>query len=402
MKVDVIVIGSGIAGLAIAAALGRQKLKTVVIGPDIPASNFDFEYVFERRTITTLPSLATFSSVNCLSLGFSGSRSETLNEPLLCVDSKSLYQRFLMSCSENGVAMMHGRASNIVSYRKLNRVDWQPNIVGDSKMPKEELFAPLVIDASGANSSFSLSPKGFSTTYRKVVRGSGELFQGDFAYFDFSKTKRKGYPEIISFLRGFKHEDGRYFLDEVVLFDDHEPTTEDELSASLFDRLDRYGFRIEEELESSYFYTPLFAGDFNPRILPFGDAASMAHPLTGEATSRILNVAPALAKGIAQSFAVADGGRAQTPQEIVKVGLEILFPPSHRAFDDAMFFLADDLFINLPQQTAFLGIAIYPPFFRSSFLKNNLDLEVFGTLQDCAKIASQKTFEKFGVFRPSD
>ena len=386
MKVDVIVIGSGIAGLAIAAALGRQKLKALVIGPDISASNFDFEYIFENSTITNLPAVASFDAI-----GFSGTKKTSIDKTLLCVDSKSLYQRFLMSCADNGVGMMHGRAEKVVSYRKLHRVDWVPNQIGDTQLPKEELFAALVIDASGALSPFSEKPTGFTSTYRKIFRGKGDLFGKDLSLFDFSQTD----DQDSSFCRGFRHEDGRYFVDEINLYS-RLPVSEEQLSQRLLKRLEAGKFTIEEECQNTYHYTPLFSNHRSGKILAFGDAAAMANPITGEATSRVVNTAPGLAKLIAESI-------NKSPKEIVNLGRETLFSDAEKRREDTLKFLAENIFLSSSKQQKFIEALFSAPGILDSFVfGNKINTAAYGILESLIEtLCTEDAFKKFVGFNLS-
>ncbi len=384
MKVDVIVIGSGIAGLAIAAALGRQKLKALVIGPDIAESNFDSEFVFENSTITNLPDIHTAENVFCSSSG----QTHELPRTLLSVNSKSLYQRFLMSCADNGVGMMHGRAVKIVSYRKMHRVDWIPNQVGDVQLPKEELFAPLVIDASGASSIFSPNPVGFTSTFRKILRGSGPLFEGRFSYFENATL-----PPDQSFLRGFQHDDGRYFVDEVCLFSES-PIAEKILEDRLSTRLEIMGFTIDDEFQTTYNYTPLFSEDRSSKFLAFGDASAMANPITGEATSRIINTAPKLAKVISESM-------QRSPQEIADLGREAIFSAGEKQFENALACLYSEISSDSSRHI-FEALFASEPFFDALIMGTSINTETFAFLQTLMKArASEKAAAIFSQFEPS-
>lgn len=389
MKVDVIVIGSGIAGLAIAAALGRQKLKALVIGPDIAASNFDFEYVFENSTITNLPDMFAAESIAFRS----SKKSVEISKNLLCVDSKSLYQRFLMSCADNGVGMMHGRAVKVVSYRKLHRVDWIPNQVADVQLPKEELFAPLVIDASGGSSLFSPKPAGFSTVFRKVLRGSGSYFEKQFSYFE-NETTAQDSVGIQSFCRGFQHEDGRYFLEEICLSSET-PIAEEVLKDRLLARLDVSKFTIEEENGESYSFTPVFCEDRSSKLLAFGDAAAMANPMTGEATSRVINRAPKLAKVISESM-------DKSPQEIADLGRESLFNDNERQLEKALWFVCNEMSSSLNgQEELFETLFNSGSFFDAVMFGTSLDAETFSGLAELMKsTGSSKAFDEFSQFDP--
>ncbi len=358
MKVDVIIIGSGIAGLAIAAALGRQKVKALVIGPDIAESNYDFEYIFEDSVITTLPEIQAFEGIAVNST----TKNLDVNRRLLCVDSKSLYQRYLMSCADNGVGMMHGRAHKVVSYRKMHRVDWTPNRVGDAQLPTEELFAPVVIDASGGSSEFSPKPFGFSSTLRKVVRGKGDLLGDKMCYHDLSKST----DADPSFFRGFKHEDGRYFIEERRLFS-QSPIPEADLEKRLLARLKEANFEIEAELSTEYFFTPLIHENCGSKILSFGDAAAFAHPLTVEGTSRAINSAPQLAKVIAESMTLS-------PQKIVERANDKVASIEQTQFDTKFKFIFEEVLSSSQLTCRFLE-AIFESndFFETLLLGNTLD-----------------------------
>lgn len=320
MKVDVIIMGAGIAGLTLATSLGRQGLKVCVIAPDILNSNSSFDFIFENEVLIDLPSNPSFSSFGVRSKA----TLKIFNEAIVGVDSKQLYQKTLKSCEDNGVAFMHGLVQNFVAYRKIVRVDWLPNEVEGGQLPLEEYFAPCVVDATGVESDFTkCSIENFQGRYCAIFesdKSTWNLSETDLLFFD----APLGGHEDRTYFRKSKLDNKKILYEEISLFS---PLSKAVLKARLFSRFEL--LQADKMTVTDEKYRVVSTGglpEFETSIFAFGDAAMMAHPIMGHSLSRIINVVPHLAKTILETINM-------TPREISKEAWGVIWTEDERKYD---------------------------------------------------------------------
>ncbi|CAL0320281.1 unnamed protein product [Lupinus luteus] len=298
---DLVVIGCGPAGLALAAESGKLGLKVGLIGPDLPFTNNYGVWEDEFKD-----------------LGLEGCIEHVWKDTIVYLDNKDpvlvgrsygrvsrhlLHEELLRRCVESGVSYLSSRVERIVEVS-----NGQSHVVCeyDTVVP-----CRLVTVASGAASGKLLQyevggPKvSVQTAYGVEVEVENNPYDPNLMVFmdyrDYTKqnvqSPEENYP---TFLYVMPMSPTKLFFEETCLAS-KDAMPFDLLKKKLFSRLNTMGIRITKTYEEEWSYIPVGGSlpNTEQKNLAFGAAASMVHPATGYSVVRSLSEAPHYASIIA-------------------------------------------------------------------------------------------------------
>lgn len=298
---DLVVIGCGPAGLALAAESAKLGLKVGLIGPDLPFTNNYGVWEDEFK-----------------GLGLEGCIEHVWKDTIVYLDNKDplligrsygrvsrhlLHEELLRRCVESGVLYLSSRVESIIEASNgHSHVVCEYDIVVPSR---------LVTVASGAASGKLLQyevggPKvSVQTAYGVEVEVENNPYDPNLMVFmdyrDYMKQNvqclEANYP---TFLYAMPMSRTRVFFEETCLAS-NDAMPFNLLKKKLFSRLNTMGIRITKTYEEEWSYIPVGGSlpNTEQKNLAFGAAASMVHPATGYSVVRSLSEAPKYASVIA-------------------------------------------------------------------------------------------------------
>ncbi|KAL0552900.1 hypothetical protein IC582_012033 [Cucumis melo] len=299
---DLVVIGCGPAGLALAAESAALGLKVGLIGPDLPFTNNYGVWEDEFKD-----------------LGLEGCIEHVWPDTVIYLDDKDpvligraygrvsrhlLHEELLKKCIKSGVSYLNSRVNSIMETTS-----------GHSLVACEhDIFVPcrLATVASGAASGKLLQyevggPKvSVQTAYGVEVEVENNPYDPSLMVFmdyrDYAKHENSSleaqYP---TFLYAMPMSPTKVFFEETCLAS-KEAMPFDLLKKKLMSRLKTMGIRIVKTYEEEWSYIPVGGSlpNTEQKNLAFGAAASMVHPATGYSVVRSLSEAPKYASVIAK------------------------------------------------------------------------------------------------------
>ncbi|XP_073043972.1 lycopene epsilon cyclase, chloroplastic [Primulina eburnea] len=298
---DLVVIGCGPAGLALAAESAKLGLNVGLIGPDLPFTNNygvwedEFKDLGLGRCIEHAwrDTIVYLDDSEPIFIGRAYGR----------VSRHLLHEELLKRCVESGVSYLSAKVDNIVEASSGHRlVECEGNIV---------ISCRLATVASGAASGKLLEyevggPRvSVQTAYGVEVEVENNPYDPGVMVFmdyrDFMKNQCKcleaQYP---TFLYAMPMTPTRVFFEETCLAS-KDAMPFDLLKNKLMSRLETMGVRIVRTYEEEWSYIPVGGSlpNTEQKNLAFGAAASMVHPATGYSVVRSLSEAPKYASVIA-------------------------------------------------------------------------------------------------------
>ena len=333
---DALVIGAGPAGLAIAAALGAEGLKVVVLSPEDWRDPWPNTYGIWGDEVDALGLghlLEHRWSYTCSYFGSGSSDpADPANSPTChgrdygLFDKNRLQQFWLERCEAAGVQWLRGQALELSHGSGRSQV---------ATAAGEVLEARLVIDASGHGSALVRRPVGApvagQAAYGVVGRFTVPPVQpGQFVLMDYrcdhlSPEERSEPP---TFLYAMDLGQGRFFVEETSLAL-APPVPYATLKQRLERRLAHRGVAIEqvEHEEFCLFPMNLPLPDLDQPVLAFGGAAAMVHPASGYLVGALLRRAPVLAAAVAARLRAEP---AADSLQLAQAGWQALWPPELR------------------------------------------------------------------------
>ncbi|CAM8946042.1 unnamed protein product [Rhodiola kirilowii] len=306
---DLVVIGCGPAGLALAAESAKLGLKVGLIGPDLPFTNNYGVWEDEFKD-----------------LGLEGCIEHVWRDTVVYLDDESdpimigraygrvsrysLHEELVKRCAESGVSYMSSKVERIVE-----AADGHSVVVCE-----QELAIPcrLATVASGAASGKLLEyevggPRvSVQTAYGLEVEVENNPYDPTLMVFmdyrDYTKQKvpclESEYP---TFLYAMPMSPTKVFFEETCLASKNAMPF-DLLKSKLLARLSTMGIKIVKMYEEEWSYIPVGGSlpNTEQKNLAFGAAASMVHPATGYSVVRSLSEAPGYASAIAKSLKQRD------------------------------------------------------------------------------------------------
>ena len=309
---DVLVLGAGPAGMAIASALGKENLKVDVLSPKGPEEPWPNTYGIWGTEVDQLglENLLEFRWKNTVSFFGNGSseKHHAENKPTKHLldyglfDKKKLHSYWLNECNDSFINWHEGWANKIKFEKYKSTVTTKEGKVYSAR---------LVIDATGYDPVFlklrSSEPVAVQTCYGIVGSFSKPPLEKDqFVLMDYrsdhlTESQRKEPP---TFLYAMDMGNGKYFLEETQL-GLVKPFTMDELKERLEKRLAHRDIEItSKQHEELGLFLPMNMPipDFRQPILGYGGAASMVHPASGYLLGNVLRRAPLVAKAISKAM----------------------------------------------------------------------------------------------------
>lgn len=333
--VDVVVVGSGPAGLAAAAALGEAGLRVVGVAPSpyAPLTNTYSVWLDEIVPLGYAPLLQNLWHDTVADFG----RGEVaLGRTYGRFDNGALQEHLLGRCERAGVCWLGGVAARV-----------EHSARGSSLYTKEghSYSARLVIDAGGHTSKLverSAGNPAFQTafgifgTFSAPPIGPGQMLLMDYRDDFLTPAERR----IPTFLFAMDLGDGRYLAEETSLA--HRPGLS---MAVLEDRLRRRlagrGVTVTEALELERVRFPMNPPlpDLAQRTVGFGGAAGMVHPASGYMVAATLRRAPELAAAVAGALSASD----TSPERTAEAAWGALWPRERRRARDLYLFGLESL-----------------------------------------------------------
>lgn len=323
---DVLVVGKGPAGLALAAELAERGLAVSVMGPAGPAYWPATYAAWTDELAGTAAETAVKHRWDAVALDAGQGRVHTLRRGYGVLDNQRLASSLVLRCAAAGVAWADGEAagaSHTAGGSEVARRDGPP------------VSARIVVDATGHRPALLRRPEGpapaYQTAVGRVLRLRAAPPLPGATLMDWSTDHLpRGRPDdgvaSPSFLYAFDLGGGRFFAEETVLA--ARPAVSHDVLARRLDARLAYlgvaGAEVEEDEERVWI--PMGAGlPEAQRVVGFGAAAGLVHPATGYSVSRSLRLAPALAETIAASL-----GRGETAEETARAAWEVVLPADAR------------------------------------------------------------------------
>ncbi len=329
---DVLVLGAGPAGMAIASALGKERLDVEVLSPNGPDEPWPNTYGIWGKEVDQLglQDLLEYRWKNTVSFFGHGSIEEhhyenkatehSLDYGLF--DKEKLHSYWLNECNKSLIKWHEGFAE---------KINFQKNKSIVTTSDGKTYSARLVVDATGYDPVFlklkSCGPLAVQTCYGIVGSFSKPPLQkGQFVLMDYrndhlNEEQKKEPP---TFLYAMDMGNGKYFLEETSLGLVN-PLTMENLKERLEKRLSYRNISITSmQHEELGLFLPMNMPipDFKQPILGYGGAASMVHPASGYLIGNVLRRAPLVAKAI--STAMND--KKLSTYNIARKGWESLWP----------------------------------------------------------------------------
>lgn len=289
---DLIVLGAGPAGLALAAAGAEQGLSVVVIDPE-PHAAWPASYGAWKVDLPAwVPIERSWSTAH---VAFDDGARD-LRGDYARIDKAALQALLLDTLTAHGGELMCDRATALHAHDDHVRVQRGAGV---------DLHARVVIDATGRGLTPVSPPTAFQAAYGVLARvrshpwAAGHMALMDFSVAHLNTTHRSG---VSSFLYALPYGPDRLFVEETSLAASPAvplPLLRDRLYA----RLAHLGVEIVEELEVERCIIPMNTPI--PRLglaVPFGAAAGLIHPATGYQLSRSLTLAEPVARAIAAAL----------------------------------------------------------------------------------------------------
>ncbi len=318
---DVLVIGAGPAGLAIAAALGNAGLRVAALSPtpaDTPWPNTYGIWCDELEPLG-LTHLLGHRWQN--TVAFVDNRAIPLHREYALFDNDALQRHLLRQSEEAHVDWHIGLAAEIRHTPTHSTVKTEDGT---------QLSARLIIDASGHTPVFVRRPAASAVAYQAAYGIVGrfsvppvdpnQLVLMDWRADHLDPTAQADDP---TFLYAMDLGDGRFFVEETSLARDPAFPL-GKLEQRLYQRLAHRGIVITqiEHVERCLFPMNLPLPDLAQPVLGYGGAASMVHPASGYQVGAALTMAPIVAEAVARCLA----DPRLTPAQIACAGWAALWP----------------------------------------------------------------------------
>ncbi len=321
---DVLVIGAGPAGLALAAALASHGLRVQGLTPTPPTTHWINTYGIWRDELEPLSLTHLLGHAWSDCVVYAAGRELALPRVYGLLDNDRLQAHLLAQAERGGVVWHEGTAAAVEHGPTHSQVRTTAGAV---------YTARLVVDASGHRPALvqrpALAQPAFQAAYGVVGRfsappvGPGRLVLMDYRADHLTPAERQAGPP--TFLYAMDLGDDLYFVEETSLA--HAPAVPfDQLQGRLERRLRAQGVEMRQgqHVEHCLFPMNLPLPDLRQPVVGFGGAASMVHPASGYLVGAVLKRAPHLAQTVARAL----DGPARPPAETARMAWRALWPPA--------------------------------------------------------------------------
>lgn len=301
---DVIIIGTGPAGLRLAEQVSRRGIKVCCVDPS-PLSMWPNNYgvwVDEFESLGLEDCLDKTWPMTCVHIN--DQNTKYMDRPYGRVSRSKLKTKLMEGCLSNGVRFHKAKVWNI------EHREFESSIFCDDG---SELRASLIVDASGFASSFIQYDKKRNHGYQIA---HGILAEVDAHPFDLDKMVlmdwrdshlgnepylRASNSRFPTFLYAMPFDSNLVFLEETSLVS-RPVLSYKEVKTRMVARLRHLGIRVKRVLEDEKCLIPM--GGPLPRIpqtvMAIGGTSGVVHPSTGYMVARTMALAPVLADAIAE------------------------------------------------------------------------------------------------------
>ncbi|MEN9935601.1 MAG: hypothetical protein RLZZ387_2180 [Chloroflexota bacterium] len=317
---DVLVVGAGPAGLAIAASLCAAGLRVAGLTPADPGAPWLNTYGIWADELEPLGLAHMLGHRWSDCTTYAGGRELALGRDYGLIDNARLQAHLLTQCERGGVTWRRGAAA---------RADHSATGSVVQTRDGAALAARLVVDASGHTPALVRRPASTHTAYQAAygVVGTfsqppvrpGQLVLMDYRADHLPPEERAAPP---TFLYAMDLGGGRFFVEETSLA--HVPGVGlGALERRLHRRLEAMGVRVHETEHVEHCLFPMNAPlpDLAQPVLGFGGAASMVHPASGYQVGAALRYAPQVAAAVAAAL-----GSGAPPAKSARAGWRALWP----------------------------------------------------------------------------
>ncbi len=319
---DVLVIGSGPAGLFLAAALAQRGLSVEGLSPIQPEAPWPNTYGLWVDELEALGMSDFLAHRWQNTVAHMGEKTISLGRDYGLIDREKLQGHWLEQSTHHGISWHLGRAAAVTHGSKRSEVTDENGKIYSAR---------LVVDTSGHSPALvervpATKPVAYQAAYGIVGRFSappvepGQMVLMDYRD-DFLPAPERRLPP--TFLYAMDLGDDVYFVEETSLA--HVPGISMEtLQRRLHQRLANRGVKVTEthHVERCLFPMNMPLPDLTQAVVGFGGAASMVHPATGYMQGTMLRRGPDLARAIAQAL----HSHSTVPAEVARTAWEALWP----------------------------------------------------------------------------
>ncbi|PXF46251.1 Lycopene beta cyclase, chloroplastic [Gracilariopsis chorda] len=320
---DVVVIGAGPAGLSLASALAKRRLRVF-------CADARLHERWPNNYGTWLDELQPLGLQDCVSHVWqrtaafvrADGKKSSLPRAYVRVDRDKLKERFLNNCAHSGNVTL---APTAVQHLQLDRPDLNfVHLQAPTDNGADIVAARLVVDATGHSLTFVNVPDGATPGYQAaygiecIVSDKGYPYHSDeMLLMDFrddhmqtpqDKRQSNQHPTFIYVMPMDSGKGRHVFFEETSLV--ASPAMDfGVLKERLHKRLDYYGVKVEQLLEEEFCLIPMGGEmpNLDQRVVAFGGAAAFVHPATGYMIARALKLSEDVADIIADEL--SQGGQ---------------------------------------------------------------------------------------------
>ncbi|GIW01766.1 lycopene beta cyclase [Roseiflexus sp.] len=320
---DVLVVGAGPTGLAIASALSDAGLRVVGLSTTAPTKPWQNTY---GVWLDELPSPELLATVGCCwsdVVVYAARRTIPLRREYGLFDNRRLQQHLLERGERGGVVWHTGVAAAVEHRVSHSRVSTRDGRV---------FAARLVVDASGHSPALLRRPVALRVARQAAYGIVGEFSAppvqpGHMVLMDYraDHLAPEEQHEPPTFLYAMDLGGGQFFVEETSLA--HVPGVPlSTLERRLRRRLDSCGVAVRRvaHIERCLFPMNNPLPYLDQPLMGFGGAASMVHPPSGYMVGKALRRAPEVAQAIAQAL----GAAGATPLSAARAGWQTLWSPA--------------------------------------------------------------------------
>ncbi|MBD2094242.1 lycopene cyclase family protein [Trichocoleus sp. FACHB-591] len=297
---DTLVVGSGPAGLAIAAALCDEGLNVAGLAPVPLPVEWSNTYGIWCDELEPMNLMHLLSHRWQNSVAYAAQQKIALQREYGLFDNVKLQNYFLERCDRGQMTWYQGTAATVKHLANCSCVTTTEGTT---------LSARLVIDASGHKPALLKRPKSDRITYQAAYGIVGKfssppIESQQFVLMDYRSdhlppAERQAPP---TFLYAMDLGNDVFFIEETSLASSPAVTFE-VLQQRLEQRLAFRGVQVKEVQHVEYCLFPmnLPLPSLDQSVMGFGGAASLVHPASGYMVGALLRRAPGVAKAIAHA-----------------------------------------------------------------------------------------------------
>ncbi len=319
---DVLVIGSGPAGLLIANALEQRGLKVEGLSPAAPDAPWPNTYGIWADELEALGMEEFLWKRWQKTTAYMGNSAIPLNRDYGLIDREKMQGHWLQQNQRHGVNWHLGKAVGVTHSSKRSEVTDETG---------KTYSARLVVDTSGHNPALVkrlpiMKPIAYQAAYGIVGKFSAPPVEAEQMVLmdyrdDYLPAPERKLPP--TFLYAMDLGNDLYFVEETSVA--HVPAIPtDTLERRLHQRLAHRGVKVVEKhhVERCLFPMNMPLPDFTQAVVGFGGSASMGHPATGYMQGALLRRGPDLARAIAHALE----GHSTSPEKVAKEAWQTLWP----------------------------------------------------------------------------